>query len=547
VADVIRPGTGACMGSIWADYDNDGFPDLFVYKWGKPELFHNNAGKGFDRVTDRAGLPGWLNANAACWLDYDRDGRLDLFVAGYWRDDVDLWNLSSTEVMPESFEYAQNGGRKYLLRNRGDGTFEDVTARAGVASSRWTTAAGFGDLDGDGDLDLVAVTYVEADPADVPDCRDEFGKPIHCAPDRFPAQLDHLFRNDGDGTFTDVSEASGVTRASGAGLGVVGADFNEDGRSDFYVANDGTANHLWLNRGDGTFVDGALMAGAAFNEEGGPEGSMGLAVGDPDGDEDLDIFVTNITRETHAYYVNLGNGQFEDRRRDAALAAATAPYTGFGTDWFDFDGDGRLDLFVANGAVTIQDVLRPGGNPFGQPNQLLRQLESGRFEDVTARAGAALEPQDVSRGAAFGDVDNDGDVDVLVTNNGGPVQLLLNQASGERRGPTVRLEGVGGNRQALGARVALRLADGRTLWRRVRTDGSYLSSSDPRVHFGLGEVRTPAAVIVVWPGGDREEWNIDQGKAMMTLKQGTGDRKSPGRRRADQREVAATMVRGAKG
>jgi hypothetical protein len=305
---------------------------------------------------------------------------------------------------------------------------------------------------------------------------------------------------------------------------VAAGDFNGDGRIDFYVANDGMANQLWINRGNGRFTDEALLAGVALSADGAPEGSMGVAAGDPDNDGDLDIFVTNITRETHAFYRNLGAGRFEDARIAAGLGAATAPFTGFGTDWFDYDNDGWLDLFAANGAVTIIEALRGEPFPFRQRNQLFRNLTDGRFRDVTRAAGPALEPLAVGRGAAFGDIDNDGDVDVLATNNGGPVRLLRNETSPRFRSLQFRLVGATDNRQGLGARVGVRWSGGRTLWRQAHTDGSYLSASDPRVHFGVGESEGPAWVLVEWPSGARESWPITATHNITTLKQGTGKR-----------------------
>jgi hypothetical protein len=330
-----------------------------------------------------------------------------------------------------------------------------------------------------------------------------------------------LFRNEGNGSFADVTEASGITAAGGAGLGVSGADFNGDRQVDFYVANDATANQLWLNR-SGRFEDGALLAGVALNADGQPEGSMGIAAGDPDSDGDLDLFVTNITGESHAFYVNEGPGIFEERRLLSGLGAATRPFTGFGTEWFDYDHDGLQDLFVANGAVTRVDALRRNPRPFAQPNQLLRNLGGGRFRDMTAEAGTAFRLVETSRGAAFGDVDNDGDVDVLVTNNGGPVRLLLNESPGPRRWLQLQLEGVHDNRQGLGARVILLTTAGRKLWRRAHTDGSYLSSSDPRVHFGLAGSEEIGSVVVEWPRGPREAWTGISPNRVIALRQGSG-------------------------
>ena len=249
---------------------------------------------------------------------------------------------------------------------------------------------------------------------------------------------------------------------------------------------------------------------------------MGIAAGDADNDGRVDLFITNITRETHAFYRNLGGGQFEDARLPAGIAAATAADTGFGTDFFDYDNDGLVDLFIANGAVTILEALRGDRLPFRQKNRLLRNTGGARFVDVSANGGSAFQSAEVNRGAAFGDVDNDGDVDVLVTTNGGPARLLLNHAANERDWLQVRLHGVADSRDGLGARVGVRRPDGTVLWRRAHTDGSYLSASDSRVHFGLGPNARIRDVVVEWRRGSRERWSNLRANQIVTVKQGTG-------------------------
>jgi hypothetical protein len=510
------------MGSGGAlfDYDVDGDLDVFLLQGGglqgRPaassrsghhRLFRNDRATAsatgsrvhFTDVTAKARFATSYGMGVAVG-DYDNDGDPDLYLTNY--------------------------GPNQLYRNDGGGAFTDVTRTAGpgLDDARWSTSASFCDYDADGDLDLYVANYVDFTVKGAKVCTDPTGARDYCGPLQFRPVPDRLFRNNGDGTFADVSDRSGITKADGPGLGVVGADFSGDGLADFYVANDGMANQLWLNRGDGTFVDSALLAGIALNADGTPEGSMGVAAGDADNDGDLDVFVTNITRETHAFYRNLGRNHFEDARLRAGLAAPTAPYTGFGTDWFDFDNDGLLDLFVANGAVTMIEALRGDPFPFRQKNLLFRNLGDGRFRDVTAQAGAAFESLAVGRGAGFGDIDNDGDVDVLVTNNGGPVRLLVNEAERANHWLLVRLRGVTDNRDGLGARVGLRRADGTTIWRRARTDGSYLSASDPRVHFGLGSDSGVQTVVVEWPRGSREIWTGIVGNRIVTLEQATGTR-----------------------
>ena len=507
-------------GGAFLDYDSDGDLDVLLIQGRalephaaaaerplSPRLFRNDldatrgaASLRFTDASDRAGFATGDYGMGVATGDYDNDGDPDLYLTNY--------------------------GPNRLYRNDGGGRFADVTraAGAGLDDPRWSTSASFSDYDADGDLDLFVANYVDFTVAGSKVCSDPVGARDYCGPLQFRPVPDRLFRNDGNGNFTDVSEPSGITRANGSGLGVASADFNGDGRLDFYVANDGMANQLWINQGNGTFVDDALLAGVAFNMDGQPEGSMGLAIGDPDADGDPDIFITNITGETHAFYENLGHGRFEDRRLTIGLAAATRVYTGFGTDWFDYDNDGLLDLFIANGAVTIVEVLRGDPYPFRQRNLLLHNVGGKRFRDVTREGGSAFEPPFVGRGAAFGDVDNDGDVDVLVTNNGGPVRLLLNETGAERPSLHVALEGVADNRQGLGARVGLERDDNTIVWRLARTDGSYLSASDPRVHFGLASARGVRAIVVEWPRSGREVWRGIELNRPLTLRQGTGSR-----------------------
>jgi hypothetical protein len=503
-------------GGAFVDYDTDGDLDVLLIQGGSlgprdpraarhtPRLFRNDlverggsAPLRFTDVTKSAGFAGGDYGMGVAVGDYDNDGDPDLYLTNF--------------------------GANRLYRNDGGGRFLDVTraSGAGIDDPRWSTSASFADYDADGDLDLFVANYVVFSVAGSKVCSDPTGVRDYCGPLQFRPAPDRLFRNNGDRTFTDVTERSGLTSADGAGLGVAAADFDGDGRQDFYVANDASANQLWLNRGDGRFEDGALLAGVALDAEGQPEGSMGIAAGDPDNDGDIDLFVTNITGESHAFYDNLGGGRFEDRRLATRLGALTRPYTGFGTDWFDYDNDGLLDLFVANGAVTILEALRGDPRPFRQENQLLRNT-GGRFEDVSGQAGPPFGIARVSRGVAFGDVDNDGDIDVLVTTNGGPVQLLLNQSAQRRQSVAVRLRGTRDNAGGLGARIGLAGHGGTTVWRRVHTDGSYLSASDPRVTFGVESRAERLTLVVDWPRGSREVWHNVAADRVVTLTQGTG-------------------------
>ena len=546
-------GSGAAL----FDYDNDGDLDVYLVQWGRlgdidvapsassastvsaaaatsSRLFRNDLaaadGKRTPRFTDvttQAGLGRERYGMGTAVADYDNDGDLDLFVTAY--------------------------GPDTLYRNNGDGTFADVTSLAGLQKTGpglkntgwiWSSSAAFFDYDRDGDLDLFVANYLDFTPATNKLCYDSVGARDYCSPRAYRPLPDRLFRNEGNGTFSDVSDAAGITKADGAGLGVSTGDYDGDGWLDLYVANDATPNQLWINQKDGTFADMGPVSGSAVNASGNPEGSMGIASGDYDADGDEDLFVTNIIGETYALYVNNGRGDFDDHRIKAGLAQPTAAVTGFGTEWFDYDNDGWLDLFAANGAVNIIPSQRGEKAPFRMINQLFRNLGASagsavRFAEMTASGGPGFARPEVNRAAAFGDVDNDGDVDVLVTTNNGPARLLLNRAdpsssaSSRNHWLQIRLEQPDRNRFAFGARVGIERAGRPTLWRRVRTDGSYLSASDHRLHIGLGTSPAIDAVIVEWPNtvagsapanALRERWtNVNVDRA-ITLRRGAAPR-----------------------
>jgi hypothetical protein len=504
------------------DFDNDGDLDVFLVQgtmldktksladslfpiprahFPGNRLFRNELAPAgelrFTDVTERAGVAGNGGYGMGVAVgDYDNDGFADLFVSNY--------------------------GQDMLFHNNGDGTFTDVTARALPLEPSFSASAAFVDYDRDGFLDLFVTRYNSFTVQANKKCAGAGGGRDYCGPGDYNPIPDKLYRNDGRGRFFDVTQPAGISAAYGNGLGVVCADFDGDGWIDIFVANDKTANQLWMNRGDGTFEDRALESGAAYDLNGVAHAGMGVTAADFDGDGDEDIFISNILGETHMLYQNDGKGLFEDVTSRWGLGHSTVPYTGFGTLWFDYDNDGRLDLFIANGEVRAIAALRGRPFPFEQRNQLFHH-DGGRFRDVTGEAGAALALSEVSRGAAFGDIDNDGDIDIVVANANGPVRLLLNRIGTRRRSIEVRLRV--GARDALGARAAL-LRKGRpALWRRVATDGSYLSASDPRLHFGLGsdeELRLapPEALLVVWPDGSRETRPITATDRLLELRQG---------------------------
>jgi enediyne biosynthesis protein E4 len=419
--------------------------------------------------------------------------------------------------------YLTNLGSNQMYLNKGRGNFIEVTKESGTDDQRWTTSASFVDYDRDGWLDLMIVNYADFTVSNSPNCYGATTARDYCTPRVFRPPGNRLFRNKGNGVFEDVTVAARIDKEFGHGLGVVTADFNDDGWPDIYVANDGDPNQLWTNQKNGTFANEALLAGAAVNRNGQAEAGMGVDAGDFDGNGADDIFITHLMDETNTLYVNMGEGLFEDRTREAGLGMPGRRFTGFGTFFFDYDNDSWLDLFVANGAVQLLPHLVREKDPFplGQPNQLFRNTGKGSFVEVVAeQTGAKLQLLEVSRGAAFGDVDNDGDTDVLVTNNNGPARLLLNQVGNRNHWLGLRLVGKNG-RDMLGARVDVTTSNGSVLRRRVRTDGSYLCANDARVLVGLGVVTQVKSVRVRWPNGTIEEWKNVPVDRYTVLTEGT--------------------------
>jgi len=484
-------------GGALVDYDRDGDLDVYVVQGQtladrpvaelRDRLFRNTlieSGKlGFEDVTEASGIVSTGYGMGVAAGDYDGDGWVDLYVTNF--------------------------GANVLYRNQGDGTFLDVTAAAGVGEERWSASAVFVDYDGDSHLDLFVANYVDFRLANPGKCYAETTARDYCGPLSYNALPDRLFRNRGDGTFEDRTAPSGIARAFGAGLGVVCADFDMDRRIDIYVANDDHPNQLWINRGAGIFEDAALFAGCALNAAGETEASMGIDAADFDLDGDDDLFVTHLDGETNTLYLNDGAGIFEDRTFDAGLGIESKDFTGFGTAWIDYDNDGLLDLIVANGAVKRIMALAREGDPYPlhQVNQLFRNVGAGQFEEVTRAAGPAFELSEVSRGVAVGDLDNDGDPDVLILNNSGPARLLINEVGSRRHWIGFRTRTGPGGADALGAVVEVTRADGTILRRNVRAAASYCSSSDPRVLVGLGDDGTVGEVRVRWTDGTSEVWN----------------------------------------
>ncbi|MEM8933398.1 MAG: CRTAC1 family protein, partial [Acidobacteriota bacterium] len=443
----------------------------------------------FTDVTGASGLAATGYGMAVAVGDVDGDGAPDLFVA--------------------------NVGPNQLWRNRGDGTFENHTAAAGVAGlpEGWTVGASFADFDRDGDLDLFVIDYVRWSEEKEVRCFAPSSRLDYCGPSAYPATGNLVYRNRGDGTFEDWTRAAGVI-AEGASLGVVAEDLDGDGWLDAYVANDGQANHLWSGQEGKRFEDTALLAGVALNRQGQPEASMGIAVGDADGDGDFDLFLTHLMGETNTLYRNEGLGLFDDATVEAGLAATSLPLTSFGTAFLDFDLDGRLDLVIASGAVRLIEERAEAGDTFalGQRNQAFWNGGYGAgnsFVDVSDRAGDAFTRTEVGRGLAVGDVDDDGDPDLLLINNFGPARLLLSRVGDGRSWLGLRAvlpaRDGGRPRDALGARIEVVRRGAAPLVRRVATDGSYASASDPRVTVPADGA---TAVRVHWLDGSVETFPV---------------------------------------
>ncbi len=418
--------------------------------------------------------------------------------------------------------YLTNFGPSQMLHNNGNGTFTDVTASSGTSDQPgFGVSAAFLDYDRDGWLDLYVGNNADYRIDNEKVCPNTAGVRDYCPPQMYGGQPDRLYRNLGRGRFADVTSKALGRAKFGPALGVSTADFNGDGWIDIFVANDGEDNLLWLNQQNGTFREAALVGGVAVTAEGKAEASMGVDAGDFDNDGDDDLIMTELTGQGSNLYLNDGKATFRDVGAASGLGAATLPYTGWGTSWFDFDNDGWLDTLSVNGTIVAQEGRGGKAFPYDQRKVLLRNLGNGRFESVASQAGAAFALSDAGRGAAFGDIDNDGDVDVLVGNNSGPVRLLVNNVGSRKHWLGLRLVGVGG-RDMLGAKVGVVRSGGPTLWRRVRSEGSYASANDPRVLVGLGDSVERPRLQVRWPDGRTEEWPdvpIDQ---WTTLKAGGG-------------------------
>ena len=501
------------------DFDRDGLLDVYFVnaptvetardpRAARSELWRNLGDGRFTDVTDKAGVgyPGWGMGVVAG--DVDNDGWEDLYITCF--------------------------GPNRLYRNNGNGTFSDLTAKAGVGDPRWSTGAAFGDYDLDGAADLFVANYVEMSLDRLP----AFGKgrycefhgiPVQCGPRGLPGSGDTLYRNNGNGTFTDVSTGAGVADREGRfGMGVVWSDFNGDRRPDLFVANDTGPNFLYRNNGDGTFTDVGLVSGTALSEDGKAQASMGVAIGDYTHTGGWSILVTNFSDEYNALYRHEKDFVFSDVSFQSRTAKSSLPFVGWGTHLFDYDNDGWLDVFVVNGHVYPQVEHAGLNTSYRQRTLLYRNQRDGTFIETTADAGAALMQPAVGRGSAAGDIDNDGDLDIVVNNLDGAPTVLRNDGGNRNRFVIIDLEGRSSNRGALGAVVTVRAGD---LVQRAerRAGGSYLSHDDARLHFGLGPAGRIDSIDVRWPGGEVERFTDVPADSFIRLVEGSGTVRVVGR------------------
>jgi hypothetical protein len=499
------------------DYNNDGLLDIFFTNGAEipsleknnpsfyNRLFRNNGDGTFTDVTEKAGLTGVGYSMGAAAGDYDNDGFVDLYVAGF--------------------------NRNQLFHNNGDGTFTEVTEKAGVGGmiaghgKAWSVAAGWIDYNNDGLLDLFVVNYLDYSISAAHSCRTD-DIVDYCSPNEYRGTPNILYRNNGDGTFTDVSQQSRISQYAGKGMGVAFADYDRDGFTDIFVSNDSVPNFLFHNNGDGTFTDVALLAGVAYNENGRTVAGMGTDFRDIDNDGRPDIFHTAMYGDSFPIYRNLGRGQFEDVTEKTGLAAMTTRFTAWGTGIFDFDNDGNKDIFAAGSAI-LDNSMEVNHKPFPLPNWLYRNLGSMSFSDVSAQAGSGFSVPAAHRGAAFGDLNNDGKIDIVVTVLNAQPQLLMNRSPNHNHWIILKLVGVADNRDGLGTRVKITTASG-VQYNEATTAVGYNSSSDKRVYFGLGNATVVDRIELAWPTGLKQILRNVTADQILTIVE-SGRSQKPGR------------------
>ena len=491
-------------GAAFFDYDNDADPDLYFVN-GAPlpgyqsadipinRLYRNNGDGKFIDVTEKARVGDTGYGHGCAVGDYNNDGYPDLYVTNY--------------------------GPNVLYRNNGDGSFTDVTHDAGVGEPKWSSSCAFADYDRDGDLDLYVVNYIEFSLENNPWCgRKDKGIRGYCEPNNFQGLPDTLYQNNGDGTFTDVTRQSGIYNPDGKGLGVVWGDYDNDGFPDIYIANDSTENFLFKNKGDGTFEEVGFFIGVAFSETGVAENGMGTAFGDWDNDGWLDLIVTNYADQANTLYRNDQASFFTDVSTASKTAFVSYPYLGWATEFIDYDNDGFLDLFVANGH--LHDNLKEMGQDgtYAQRNFLFRNNRDSTFTEISNQLGPGMRLADVSRGAAFADYDLDGDIDMVVTNSNSPPRLLRNDGVKENNWLAVTLIGANGATDAIGSRVTVNMGESSQM-KEVRSGSGYLSQNELKLLFGLGGRTTVSRIEIQWQDGAEQHLkNIDANQSIIITK-----------------------------
>jgi len=492
-------------GAVFFDIDDDGLIDVFVVDGGsiadravaskaRHRLFRNMGGGKFSDVTPQSGITHPEYGMGACAGDVDNDGRIDLYVT--------------------------NAGPNVLFRNAGGGAFTDITRTAGVGLDGWSTSCAFLDVDRDGDLDLFVANYLDAPPSINPFCGDPQRRiRVYCHPLNYKGKPSVLYRNDGMGRFTDVSADAGIAKYIGNGLGVAVGDYDDDGWPDVFVANDAVPNFLFHNEHNGRFTEVGLAAGVSVARDGKPRAGMGTEFADYNGDGRLDLIVTNHEFETHSLFRNDGRGLFTDATVESGIGPPTLPYVGFGVAFFDADNDTRLDLAIINGHVIDNTAMFRSGSTHAQRKLLLRNTNGRRFADVGRQAGTGFSRDGVGRSLVTGDIDNDGDLDLLVTNNGGAAELLRND--GGARLAAIEVRALTRGRDAIGARVTV-MAAGETRVREVKSGSSYLGQNDLRAHIGLGQATRVDWMEIRWPDGRVERIDAPPINHIVTVGEGQG-------------------------
>ncbi|MCY4094165.1 MAG: CRTAC1 family protein [Gammaproteobacteria bacterium] len=479
LAEILGSGVGVL------DVDDDGLLDIWAVQGGPllnrhgslpgDQIFKNissDDGLRFQRITDQTGVHATGYGMGIVTGDVDRDGDIDVFLANF--------------------------GENELWLNRGDGTFEEVGKTRGISGDEWSVSGSFIDVNGDGTLDLYVANYVQFTTSTHKECLGISLRPDYCAPTAYEPTPDQLYLGVNNGRFKDESKGANIDSSAGGGLGVISVDFDNDGLFDLYVANDPTPNFLWHNLGSGKFENVAMVTGAAVNGDGKSEASMGVDARDFDEDCDVDLFMTNLTSETNTLFRNSGSGWFVDGTNQAKLGASSYPYTGFGTGWVDFDLDGDLDIFTANGAVSLlaNESRSASESDLRQRNQLWLNDGRGQFEEIMDDEIVAQ--TETSRGVAFADLDNDGDADVVIANNNGPLRVFENMSASKHNWIGLKVK----DKRSIAYHAKIQVVGMPCVSRVVRTDGSYASANDPRIVFGLGRISTKPRIRVTWSDGE---------------------------------------------